>query len=197
MKLNLKALTLALVLATVTGVATVRVFAQDEKTQEAEKKQDEKQDEKDEDKKPEPAQWATIPDTGFKIGFAKDWQLSGKKIKQGRSADNQVGISAYVALQPTAKEAVAHLSELLGEQIEGLMLTDPTEERECHGLKVLSTGGHGKAKGDDPRNLDVAVDVVEIDGKVIMVMMMGVHEFMDKHAADIILAQESYQKDKK
>ena len=181
MNLKIRILLFTLVLGTLTGAVTLRVFAQ-EKTQEAEKK-------------PALAQWATVPKANLKLGYAEGWQLSGKSIKQATSPDNQVRFAAYVSLHNTATEAVEHLGELLGEQVEGLELTDPQEGRECHDLKVLSTGGHGKTK--EGTALDVAVDIVESpseDHKIVVIIMMGVHDAMAKNAADIILTQESYQK---
>lgn len=194
MKLNLKALTLALILGTVTTAATVRVFAQDEKTQQTEK-QDEKQDEKDEYKKPEPAIWGTIAGTGIKLGFAKGWELESKegdRSVQAATADAFVRITAYVSKHETLDEAYQSLKADLEAHFKGLDLTDPKASRECHGLKVLDTGGH--ATQQNGREVEVAVDLIEEGRKIIVVEILASHEHMEKYASDIILAQESYQK---
>ena len=190
MKLNAKALTLALILGTVTVAATVRVFAQDEKTQQTEK-QDEK---KEEERSLELTQWFTIPETKIKIGFVKGWELSGDKLKQAASPDTMVRFAAYVSPYATAKETFEHLKEDLEKHYKGLELTDPTQEREYNGLKVTGTGGHGKQQ--DGRPVDVAVDLIEDDGKVVIVEMVASHEHMEKYNLEILTSQNSYQKEK-
>jgi hypothetical protein len=200
MKLNVKALTLALVLGTVTTTATVRVFAQDEKTektQQTEKQDEKKQDEKDEYKKPEPALWGTVQGTNIKLGFAKGWELESKegdRIVQAATADAFVRITAYVSKHETLDAAYQSLKADLEGHFKGLNLTDPKHNRECHGLKVLDTGGH--ATQQDGREVEIAVDLIEDEGKIIVVEILASHEHMDKYAAEIILAQESYQKAK-
>lgn len=202
MKLNVKTLTFALVLGIVTTTATVRVFAQDEKTQ-----QTEKQDEKDEYKKPEPAKWMTVPHANLKIGFAKEWEIQapeGADEVQAASEDAGVRFFAYVAKVnsedgtssrfTTLDETYSSLKKDLEGHYTDLKLTDPKHSRECHGLKVIDTGGTGKQK--DGREVDIAVDLIESDGKVIVVQISAAHDSIEKHFADIILAQESYQKAK-
>ena len=195
MKLNLKALTLALVLGTVTTAATVRVFAQDEKTQQTEKQDEKKPDEKKEEERSlELTQWFTVPETKVKIGFVKGWELSGIKVKQAASPDTMVRFAAYVSPYATAKETFEHLKEDLEKHYTDLELTDPTEERECNELKVIGTGGHGKQQ--DGRTVNVAVDLIEDDGKVVIVEMVASHEHMEKYQLDILVSQHSYQKEK-
>jgi hypothetical protein len=182
----------AVLLVGVASGAPLWVRAADEKPAQ----DDPKEEPKVEWKKPQPEQWATIPEANFKIGFAKDWKLSGKTIKQGSSPDNQVGISAYIALEHTPKEAVANLQEQISQWHDGLQLTDPQEERECNGLKVLMTGGTAKHKKDGTV-IDVAVDIVQApteDHKIVVILMMGVHDAMEKNSVGILTAQESYQK---
>ena len=203
MKLNAKALTLALVLGTVTTAATVRVFAQDEKTQQTEKQDEKKQDEQDEQdekseyKKPEPVLWGTIPGSSVKIGFAKGWELESteeSRTVQAATKDTFVRITASVSRHKTLDEAYQALKADLEGHFKGLELTDPKANRECHGLKVLDTGG--KATQQDGREVDVAVDLIEEEDKIIIVEVLASHEHMDKYASDIILAQLSYQKAK-
>ncbi|BCM88994.1 hypothetical protein IAD21_00836 [Abditibacteriota bacterium] len=140
-----------------------------------------------------PDKWATLEGVDFKLGFAKDWTVSGDKIISAVSPDGLVSVQVYTPDEKTPTDVIAKLNEETTTWLKGLTLDDPQETRECNGLSVLMTGGIGKNIADT--QIDVGVDIVTApDGKMVVVLMTGMHDAMVNNASDVILTQQSYQK---
>lgn len=145
-------------------------------------------------KRPSPEKWTTMSDVKLTMGFAKGWDTHEQKdAMAGVSPDGKIRVTAYVSDFPTVKETLANLKRTFDSWCDGLKLSDPEYSRETNGLKVLSTGGTAKLK-DGGQDIDVAVDVIEVKGKIVILAIYGFHDAMQENFGDIVMTQESYKR---
>ncbi len=144
-------------------------------------------------KERQPAKWETMTDVNLKFGFAEEWETAGGTDSvAGGTADGKIRIQAFISKDKTVEEAIANLQANFDSWCEGLTLTDPEASRETNGLAVKATGGMAKLINGG-HEIEVGVDIIEHNGKVMIVAMDGFKEDMHRYSGDIILTQESYQ----